>query len=1307
MYSNNYKNEEFQQPFSSFEKMNLQDLKGPSKLNQIKTFIYRKKIYLIVGSVFLLTIIIIIIASSKGNNKKIQKDENQEDIEVLEPITKYYSEKAKNYLQLISRIEEENDIAYHYNFQNNSKGSFANKYQYLYENDTSLIPNDSEVGNYLFHEESYLKVETEEVNYYKNRLKKNPPKHYIYGPSYIQQDYNKGQKLYNPNIKLNDTKDWKGMTISLNIKQQPFMGNSNGGHIFGWGTSDWGKPGFYIGFSYGVILFKEGKNIRRYDYSDSVKLGYNESIPEKRYLTYRPLTDKRWHQLIISLRKVEKEDEDYLTELNLKEGDFKCELFIDGESRINTTGNINNDYGNLRAFDFASGDEAKHNTNFYIDNIIVLKKGINITEAKIFFDSIDQEAIIVIPDIPNERCKIPGERYGLKPDEIYPDSIYPLKAETRFFQFTNKWSCLGFSYEQFIKDRLKEFCGEHLKTSDLHYFYNRIQYYQLQNNYKYDIYDVLNLYLPQINENFKNLETFKKYVKISSTDEKGKDIKNHNIINFGYWISSEGLLQVDRFAEELNGTTRLTVANINYFTYFEIEGGYINNRIYTISVVNSDDIKFIYNDKKIISYAIKVNQVGYSPKVKNHFGYIGRWMGTFGKLPLEEYAGKQFKLMQNDKEVYNGIIEWRTQEDPKYSKNGFETDLNGEQTLLLDISNYTGTGENYYFYIENIGRSLNFSISYKGVFTAFYTHMKGLYNQRTGIEHKKPYSYWETPAHHKGIYVAHHIPHNGHYSSQYITDDDTGEGFCDFNQFEMIKQTRTDEFWEDVYGGHADAGDYDNRPYHLQMIDVLACVFLLRKNFLMDNQLNIPESNDNIPDILNEMEWSLQIHYLVQKKLNNGSVSTWIESTSHPGGLLPNGTDNARYYVGLSTREDTFKYAEAAGMLSICFKECNSCPEEKYKKWLKSAEWAFDWAIKEENRCIYSFRMKERNLTYREPDVPEELIARAALVLYRLTKSEKYKQYIFKDITSTKYEDKYTYGARYLKQVRNMNPIYSMSVAIFKDDKDFDLLISNLNKTIFNSVKLIINNQKNSTEYTYRNAYYYTKDHGYYSSLSWGGYTGGHQLSLLGVALYINEGTESGNTLLQTISYFYDFELGCNHPGRTFTTNLGHHFPIHFVSHNNWWYNSKKIYDPIPGITLYSFTAQIEFDAFDKFYRIKYDKNEQIGFKGINFPVCPSFVNLTEIPTSYEDTRNHLWRYIPFWRRSVNIEDFSIASSEYTVYETIVVMALSSGLLLGNDENINQCKGPKDCPSLFPSEELKNKRPKEDIKDLLGRWSIP
>ena len=104
-----------------------------------------------------------------------------------------------------------------------------------------------------------------------------------------------------------------------------------------------------------------------------------------------------------------------------------------------------------------------------------------------------------------------------------------------------------------------------------------------------------------------------------------------------------------------------------------------------------------------------------------------------------------------------------------------------------------------------------------------------------------------------------------------------------------------------------------------------------------------------------------------------------------------------------------------------------------------------------------------------------------------------------------------------------------MSVVIFKDDPDFDLFLNKLNSSAWRHINLVLNNQNNSTQYTYRNAYYYPKEHVYYSSLGWGGFTGGNQLSMLGICLYLNDGTEQGNKLLQSISYFYDYELGCNH----------------------------------------------------------------------------------------------------------------------------------------------------------------------------------
>ena len=39
---------------------------------------------------------------------------------------------------------------------------------------------------------------------------------------------------------------------------------------------------------------------------------------------------------------------------------------------------------------------------------------------------------------------------------------------------------------------------------------------------------------------------------------------------------------------------------------------------------------------------------------------------------------------------------------------------------------------------------------------------------------------------------------------------ENGTKYTGLTQFNMIKATRTEEYWEDVYGGHADDGDYDN-----------------------------------------------------------------------------------------------------------------------------------------------------------------------------------------------------------------------------------------------------------------------------------------------------------------------------------------------------------------------------------------------------------------------------------------------------------------------------------------------------------------
>ena len=101
--------------------------------------------------------------------------------------------------------------------------------------------------------------------------------------------------------------------------------------------------------------------------------------------------------------------------------------------------------------------------------------------------------------------------------------------------------------------------------------------------------------------------------------------------------------------------------------------------------------------------------------------------------------------------------------------------------------------------------------------------------------------------------------------------------------------------------------------------------------------------------------------------------------------------------------------------------------------------------------------------------------------------------------------------------------------------------------------------------------------------------------------------------------------------------------------------------------------------------------------------------NNSNFTIEYSNMRKILYQNVPFWRRGSNVELLTVASSEFTVSETILQMAMCTGMLVENEENVEQCENKNDCPSIFPTDEQINKKPKsmDEYKDLLGRWTIP
>jgi hypothetical protein len=197
--------------------------------------------------------------------------------------------------------------------------------------------------------------------------------------------------------------------------------------------------------------------------------------------------------------------------------------------------------------------------------------------------------------------------------------------------------------------------------------------------------------------------------------------------------------------------------------------------------------------------------------------------------------------------------------------------------LELDYSNFNTPGK-YYFYVENIGRSMEFVIDSSALNEAFYIHARGLYHKRCGIAKTQPFTAWESPACHQTVELG-RFPGNADHYLKGKTEKDFG--FFDIKDnriavkhFDLIKEyMRYGGDTLSVSGGWHDAADYDRRPYHLRIVSDLATVYLMKPENFIDGQLNLPESGNGIPDILDEAAWGLKHLLAVQQA--DGGVGTW------------------------------------------------------------------------------------------------------------------------------------------------------------------------------------------------------------------------------------------------------------------------------------------------------------------------------------------------------------------------------------------------------------------------------------------------
>lgn len=229
--------------------------------------------------------------------------------------------------------------------------------------------------------------------------------------------------------------------------------------------------------------------------------------------------------------------------------------------------------------------------------------------------------------------------------------------------------------------------------------------------------------------------------------------------------------------------------------------------------------------------------------------------------------------------------------------------LSGENTAILDFTEIESEGE--YFFKDNTGKeSCHFIISSNPFNKLADAALKMFYFQRCGCDLEEQFA---------GIYK-HKICHTG-----------------------LVKYVNDKTLSFECNGGWHDAGDYGRYASagSVAVAHLLYAYILYPQAF--DHEINIPESGNGIPDILNECRYELE--WLLKMQAKDGGIYHKCTSMNHASFLMPE-EDKLPFIVTEASSIATADFAAVAALASRVYKDFDISFSDKLKNAaLKAGNW--------------------------------------------------------------------------------------------------------------------------------------------------------------------------------------------------------------------------------------------------------------------------------------------------------------------------------------------------------------------------------
>ncbi len=506
-------------------------------------------------------------------------------------------------------------------------------------------------------------------------------------------------------------------------------------------------------------------------------------------------------------------------------------------------------------------------------------------------------------------------------------------------------------------------------------------------------------------------------------------------------------------------------------------------------------VAFTFDPAKQVTPVIKVNQIAYSAQSTRRYAYLGWWAAELGAVNFDRF--KTFTVVDEatGDAAATGDITLRAENDP----------LSGERVYQMDLGSLQPG--RYHIRIDGLGRSSGFGVGGEGITELYHQTNRAYYHQRAGTPLVEPYTTFTTPIHH------HRVTLSGR-----VLSDDAPEREND--------PSRT------YRGGYHDAADFDVFTYHLRATAHTLLAYEMNPAAFGDGDLNIPESGNGVPDVLDEADWALLAYLELQ----------------HEDGAVPLGRGNAqdaqRDYVrehGSAPPYGIFpprvssaaEYAAVAAQYARLIRDHNP---ERAATYLASAERAFAWAQSQAGEGDGDARL---------------LRASAAAELYATTGNDAHHQAFRQLFNDGAFRNYHYRMAAYL-------PAF-MGTYVRLDDDRTDPEIRDAMRAEL--IRRANDGLRKLDEVPYR-AGLGNRNRGF----GWGNLNGGgHYANLLLLAHDLT----GEQRYLDGASLNADFQLGCNPLSKTFITGMGDRPPRHPQIAAYLYTGPGKTGDTVRGITIY------------------------------------------------------------------------------------------------------------------------------------------